>query len=114
MPQGELALELQPKLLRVLETRVRRGLSAHSAGRGGNGRYRGGDGIVRSLELLTDARVTLITERRARGPYGLAGGEPGQPGENRVRAGAAARSTPLRPRGFPRRGASPTLPGGPR
>jgi N-methylhydantoinase B len=79
--------------LRVLETRVRRGGPARRAGRGGNGRFRGGDGIVRSLELLAEARVTLITERRARGPYGLAGGEPGQPGENRVRASAAARSS---------------------
>ncbi len=86
--------------LRVLETRVRRGGPARStgrggsgAGRGGNGRFRGGDGIVRSLELLAAARVTLITERRARGPYGLAGGEPGGPGENRVRVGAGARSS---------------------
>jgi N-methylhydantoinase B len=90
--------------LRVLETRVRRGGSARRAGRGdpragrgGSGRFRGGDGIVRSLELLTAARVTLITERRARGPYGLAGGEPGGPGENRVRASAAARSSRVLP-----------------
>jgi N-methylhydantoinase B len=86
--------------LRVLETRVSRGRPARGAGRGdpgvgrgGNGRFRGGDGIVRSLELLTAARVTLITERRARRPYGLAGGEPGGPGENRVRASAVARSS---------------------
>ena len=83
--------------LRVLETRVRRRGQAGSAGRGGSGRYRGGDGIVRSLELLAPARVTLITERRARGPYGLAGGEPGGPGENRVRASAAARSSRVLP-----------------
>jgi N-methylhydantoinase B len=79
--------------LRVLETRVRRGGPARRAGRGGNGRWRGGDGIVRSLELLAPARVTLISERRTRGPYGLAGGEPGRPGENRVREGAGARSS---------------------
>jgi N-methylhydantoinase B len=72
--------------LRVVETRIRRGS-------GGRGRFAGGDGIVRSLELLTAARVTLISERRARGPYGLAGGAPGRPGENRVRAGAAARAS---------------------
>jgi N-methylhydantoinase B len=71
--------------LRVLETRIRRGS-------GGRGRFRGGDGIVRSLELLADARVTLITERRARGPYGLAGGEPGRPGENWVRERPGARA----------------------
>ena len=64
--------------LRVLETRIRRGS-------GGRGRHRGGDGIVRSLELMAPARVTVISDRRSRGPYGLAGGKPGRPGENRVR-----------------------------
>jgi N-methylhydantoinase B len=63
--------------IRVLETRIRRGS-------GGRGRWRGGDGIVRTLELMAPARVTVISERRARGPYGLAGGTPGAPGENRV------------------------------
>jgi len=76
--------------LRVLETRIRRGS-------GGRGRFRGGDGIVRSLELLADGRVTLITERRRRGPYGLAGGAAGRPGENRVRARAGARSSRILP-----------------
>ena len=72
--------------LRVEATRIRRGS-------GGRGRWRGGDGIVRSIEVLTDARVTVISERRRRGPYGLAGGERGRPGINRVRlpAGASAR-----------------------
>ena len=78
--------------LRVLETRIRRG-AGPGPGRGGRGRFRGGDGIARSLELLADARVTLISERRVRRPYGLAGGEPGGPGENRVRAGAGARTS---------------------
>jgi N-methylhydantoinase B len=72
--------------LRVLETRIRRGS-------GGRGRFRGGDGIVRSLELLTEARVTLVTERRVHGPYGLAGGATGRPGENRVRSHARSRSS---------------------
>src|SRR5204862_2045093 len=53
-------------------------------GSGGRGRWRGGDGIVRTLELLAPARVTVISERRARGPYGLSGGEAGKPGVNRV------------------------------
>jgi N-methylhydantoinase B len=64
--------------LRVVETRIRRGS-------GGRGRHRGGDGIVRSLELLAPARVTVVSDRRSRGPYGLAGGKPGRPGANRVR-----------------------------
>jgi len=69
--------------LRVIETRIRRGS-------GGRGRWRGGDGVVRALELLAPARVTVISERRRRGPYGLAGGEGGAPGINRVRAGRGA------------------------
>jgi len=47
---------------------------------GGEGRFRGGDGIVREIEVLTDAEVTLLSERRTRGPYGLRGGSDGQPG----------------------------------
>ncbi len=49
-------------------------------GSGGPGRFRGGDGIVREIEVLTDAQVTLLAERRSRGPYGLHGGEDGAPG----------------------------------
>ncbi|HXE91359.1 MAG TPA: hydantoinase B/oxoprolinase family protein [Terriglobales bacterium] len=49
-------------------------------GSGGNGRFRGGDGIVREIEVLTDAQVTLLAERRSRGPYGLHGGADGAPG----------------------------------
>jgi N-methylhydantoinase B len=49
---------------------------------GGQGRQRGGDGIVREYELLATATVTMISERRAVAPWGLAGGEAGQPGRN--------------------------------
>jgi N-methylhydantoinase B len=51
-------------------------------GSGGPGRHPGGDGIVREVEALADAVVTLQTERRQRGPWGLAGGEAGRPGRN--------------------------------
>ena len=44
---------------------------------GGKGKHRGGDGIVREIELLTDAEVTLLADRRARGPWGLNGGAEG-------------------------------------
>jgi N-methylhydantoinase B len=47
---------------------------------GGAGQYHGGDGIVREIEVLTDAQVTLLADRRSSGPYGLAGGSEGQPG----------------------------------
>lgn len=51
-------------------------------GTGGAGRWRGGDGIERDLEVLVDATVSLITERRSSAPWGLAGGHPGAVGEN--------------------------------
>lgn len=51
---------------------------------GGRGKHRGGDGLRRDIELLTDARVTLLTERRLQGPRGARGGEDGKPGENVV------------------------------
>lgn len=50
-------------------------------GSGGSGKYRGGDGIVREIQVLTDAEVTLLAERRTRGPYGLGGGGDGAPGK---------------------------------
>jgi N-methylhydantoinase B len=50
---------------------------------GGQGKRRGGDGIVRELELLCGAAdVTLLADRRLRGPYGLSGGDDGAPGRN--------------------------------
>jgi N-methylhydantoinase B len=51
---------------------------------GGAGKHRGGDGIVRELELLCDADVTLLADRRRRGPYGVCGGGEGTPGSNLV------------------------------
>src|SRR5947209_8497798 len=41
---------------------------------GGNGKHRGGNGIVREIEVLSEAEVTLLADRRTRGPYGLSGG----------------------------------------
>ncbi|HMR94732.1 MAG TPA: hydantoinase B/oxoprolinase family protein [Microthrixaceae bacterium] len=61
--------------LRVLRYRLRRGS-------GGAGSAPGGEGIERDLQVLTDATVSLITERRVSQPWGLAGGEPGAVGEN--------------------------------
>jgi len=36
--------------------------------------------VVREIELLTDARVTMLSDRRKTRPYGLKGGEPAEPG----------------------------------
>ncbi len=51
---------------------------------GGRGAHRGGDGIIREYEFLTPCDVTILSDRRLRGPYGLAGGQPGKPGSNTV------------------------------
>ncbi len=47
---------------------------------GGRGKYRGGDGLIREVELLADGQVTLLSDRRRFRPYGLSGGEPGAAG----------------------------------
>ncbi len=49
---------------------------------GGKGTYRGGDGIVRKYRFLTNATISLITERRKSSPYGVKGGEEGRKGRN--------------------------------
>ena len=51
-------------------------------GSGGVGKFSGGDGIVRDVEFLAPARVTVLSERRKLPPPGSHGGHPGQPGEN--------------------------------
>jgi len=55
---------------------------ARRRGSGGNGRWRGGDGLEREFEFLAPAEVTLITERRVHAPWGLDGGNDGSRGEN--------------------------------
>jgi N-methylhydantoinase B len=51
---------------------------------GGRGLHTGGNGIVREIEVLTDAQVTLLADRRSRGPYGLSGGDDGAPGRTLI------------------------------
>ncbi len=63
--------------IRVLCYNIRRGS-------GGKGRYKGGDGLVREYQLLCDASVSILSERRRFSPYGLAGGENGARGENSI------------------------------
>jgi len=53
-------------------------------GSGGEGKHRGGDGIIREIEVLADAEVTLLADRREHGPYGLGGGKDGAPGKATV------------------------------
>jgi N-methylhydantoinase B len=51
---------------------------------GGEGLHRGGDGLVREIELLGDAQVTLLADRRETRPWGLAGGKDGAVGMSAV------------------------------
>lgn len=53
-------------------------------GSGGAGKWRGGDGVVREIEMLADAQVGLLCDRRRFGPYGLAGGRAGKTGKNEL------------------------------
>ncbi|MFJ3642825.1 hydantoinase B/oxoprolinase family protein [Streptomyces sp. NPDC090108] len=63
--------------VRVEEFAIRRGS-------GGAGRTRGGDGAVRRLRFLEPMTVSTLSQHRRVPPYGMAGGEPGALGANRV------------------------------
>jgi N-methylhydantoinase B len=64
---------------------------------GGKGEFRGGDGIVREIEVLTDCEVTMLADRRSRGPWGLAGGADGAPGETFItRSNGSAEEMPAK------------------
>jgi N-methylhydantoinase B len=65
-------------------------------GSGGRGRHRGGAGIVRELEFLAPAQVTLLTERRRSRPPGAAGGAAGAPGHNQLLRGRSVRALPAK------------------
>ena len=75
--------------VRVHEFSIRRGS-------GGNGKYRGGDGIVRRIEFLKPLKVSLLTERRGPyAPFGLEGGQPGACGRNSITRAATGVSENL-------------------
>ncbi|GGW51361.1 5-oxoprolinase [Streptomyces lucensis JCM 4490] len=63
--------------VRLEEFAVRRGS-------GGAGRWRGGDGAVRRIRFLEPMTVSTLSQHRRVPPYGMAGGEPGALGANRV------------------------------
>ena len=63
--------------LRVSEYSIRKGS-------GGKGKYLGGDGVVREIETLAPARMSLLADRRKHAPYGLSGGEEGKRGRNLI------------------------------
>ncbi len=50
-------------------------------GSGGRGKFPGGEGIVREIEMLADVQAGILSDRRKLHPYGLMGGSPGSPGK---------------------------------
>ncbi len=71
--------------LRVREYRIRKGS-------GGKGKHIGGDGVVREIETLVPARMSLLADRRRSAPYGLHGGEDGKVGKAAIKSGGKSRS----------------------
>ena len=63
--------------LRVREYKIRKSS-------GGKGKRKGGDGVIREIETLAPARMSLLADRRKRGPYGLSGGADGKPGSAEI------------------------------
>ncbi|WP_027716372.1 hydantoinase B/oxoprolinase family protein [Desulfuromonas sp. TF] len=104
-PEGEGASGIQTHMTNTLNTpvealehayplRVRR--YALRDGSGGEGRHRGGEGVVKEVELLGKARITLISERRQTAPYGLQGGGPGRTGRNLLLRDGRERELPAK------------------
>jgi 5-oxoprolinase (ATP-hydrolysing) len=54
------------------------------AGSGGSGRWQGGDGGVRRVRFLEPMTASILSNGRIQASFGMAGGEPGLPGINRV------------------------------
>ncbi|HEX9545072.1 MAG TPA: hydantoinase B/oxoprolinase family protein [Pyrinomonadaceae bacterium] len=70
--------------LRVREYRIRKGS-------GGKGKQRGGDGVIREIETLAEAHMSLLADRRKNASYGLRGGEEGKPGNAAIISDGRAR-----------------------
>ncbi len=59
-------------------------------GTGGAGAFHGGNGLIRTIALLSDAQISLLAERRTFRPFGASGGEDGKPGEDSLQMPAQA------------------------
>lgn len=51
---------------------------------GGKGKYSGGCGVIRRIRFLQPMTVNILSSHRLYPPFGLAGGEAGKPGINRL------------------------------
>ncbi|MFZ1155942.1 MAG: hydantoinase B/oxoprolinase family protein, partial [Solirubrobacteraceae bacterium] len=81
------ALERELPLL-VSEYALRRGS-------GGDGKHRGGDGVVRELQALSDMTFSLIGERRRHAPPGAHGGGPGMRGRDTLKGAGTPRGADI-------------------
>src|SRR5450830_1908216 len=54
------------------------------AGSGGQGQWQGGDGGSRQVRFLRPMTASILSNNRLQGAFGAAGGQPGEPGRNRV------------------------------
>lgn len=71
-------LEFRHPDIRLMKFKLRKGS-------GGKGLFQGGDGVIREIKFLKPATVTIISERRNYGPYGMNGGENGKKGSDFLR-----------------------------
>jgi 5-oxoprolinase (ATP-hydrolysing) len=83
----------------VIEHRYPVRIDTHAirAGSGGAGRFKGGDGIVREITFLRPMSLSIVSQHRTAGPYGLRGGLPGRAGAQRLigRRGEVRRLGPV-------------------
>jgi 5-oxoprolinase (ATP-hydrolysing) len=70
----------------VLETRFPVRIEEFSIreGSGGDGRFKGGDGVTRKLRFLDNMTATVLSSHRNTKAFGCAGGQPGKSGKNLV------------------------------
>ncbi len=51
---------------------------------GGKGKWTGGDGVIREITFLEPVNLSVLSQRRKSGPFGINGGEDGKPGFQKV------------------------------
>ncbi|MFL0729880.1 MAG: hydantoinase B/oxoprolinase family protein, partial [Prochlorococcus sp.] len=70
----------------IIEQRypVRLELFALRRGSGGQGQWRGGDGLLRQFRFLTPMTASILSGSRRVAPFGLQGGLPGSLGANQL------------------------------